>query len=495
MEFLLSRYRNLTILLIVIVAQLVLIAYQVKTNKNVPLIRIWAVSAVTPVEQALEFVRRNTIGRVEDYFVLLGVRSENERMRKEIGELKLQNNYLQNELTMADRVRALTSFQRHAPSKTLAAEIIGNGTGANSKVVFIDRGSASGVEAGMAVITPDGIVGKVLDAYPTASLVMLITDPTFAAGVVSQKNHVRGTLKGQGNSACIVDYVQNEQKVESGEWFYTSGEDRIFPKGLPVGKVDAVRNGKTFKEIYVSPSAFQNGVEEVLVVLEGVHQAIPDTLVASPGYKLLAPPPDVAGQKAQAGDSSTSVLSTDADRLKQEYKATGEAQNHVYGEGAPGSKPPDFTKLGTAPAVPPKPASAAPAGTAANPPKPSGAPASAGASATSPGAPKSTASTAPAAGVVPGAASPSKPGATTKPVPAGTQPAKPASQTETTQPRSASGPDESAPPETPAKPKPRVVPPAVPGATGATESGTPDPSVLKPRPPAPNPAPPPPPAP
>src|SRR5690349_15648413 len=128
MEFLLSRYRNLTILLIVIVAQLVLIAYQVKTNKDVPLIRVWAVTAVTPVEQALEFVRRNTIGRIQDYFVLLGVRGENERMRKEIGELKLQNNYLQNELATADRAQALAAFQHHTPSKTLAAEIVGNGT-------------------------------------------------------------------------------------------------------------------------------------------------------------------------------------------------------------------------------------------------------------------------------------------------------------------------------------------------------------------------------
>src|SRR5215469_9993406 len=111
MEFLLSRYRNLTILLIVIVAQLVLIAYQVKTNRNVHLIRVWAVTAVTPVESVLEFARRNTIGRVEDYFVLLGVRGENERMEKEIGELKLQNNCLQNQLAMADRAQALAAFQ------------------------------------------------------------------------------------------------------------------------------------------------------------------------------------------------------------------------------------------------------------------------------------------------------------------------------------------------------------------------------------------------
>ena len=140
-------------------------------------------------------MRRYTWGFVEDYFVLLGVRSQNEKLQHENGQLKIENHYLKSELSTADRARALSVFQAHSPSKTVAARVIGNGTGANSKVVFVDRGSASGVESGMAVVTPDGIVGKVVDAYPTASLVMLITDPTFAAGVVSQKNRVHGTLR------------------------------------------------------------------------------------------------------------------------------------------------------------------------------------------------------------------------------------------------------------------------------------------------------------
>ena len=373
MDFFLSRYRNLTVLLIVIVAQLLLIAYQVKTSRDIPLIRVWAVTAVTPAEQVLEVVRRYTWGFVEDYFVLLGVKSENDRLKHENGDLKLENHYLKSELSTADRARALSVFQAHSQSKTVAARVIGNGTGANSKVVFVDRGSASGVESGMAVVTPDGIVGKVVDAYPTASLVMLITDPTFAAGVISLKNHVRGTLKGQGHSECLVDYVQNEEAVDAGEWFYTSGDDRIFPKGFPVGQVSAARNGKTFKEIYVKPSGMQGGVEEVLIVLEGVHQQIPDSDMATPGYKILASPPESAAQ-ATTPEANGTFLTTDADRLREQYKQAGAAQNHVFGEGVPGSKPPDFTKIqgirantpasaipgNPPPAAPPKPAAAAP---------------------------------------------------------------------------------------------------------------------------------------
>src|ERR1700687_2322327 len=340
MDFFLSRYRHLTVLLIVITAQLLLIAYQVKTNKKVPLLGGWAVTAVTPVEQGLELVRRYTWGFVEDYFVLLGVRSQNDKLQHENGQLKLENHYLKSELSTADRARALSVFQAHSPSKTVAARVIGNGTGANSKVVFVDRGSTSGIQSGMAVVTPDGIVGKVVDAYPTASLVMLITDPTFAAGVISQKNRVRGTLKGLGQTKCLVDYVQNEEKVDAGEWFYTSGDDRIFPRGFPVGQVTSVRNGKTFKEISVVPSGFPGGVEEVLIMLQGQHLQIPDGQTAAPGYKILPAPQESATDVPQPTGQPT-VLTTDADRLREQYKQSGDAQHHVFGEGTPGSIPPE----------------------------------------------------------------------------------------------------------------------------------------------------------
>ncbi len=370
MDFFLSRYRHLTVLLVVITAQLLLIAYQVKTNNDIPLIRVWAVTAITPVEQSLEFVRRYTWGFVEDYFVLLGVRSRNEKLLRENGQLKIENNYLKSELSTADRARALSVFQARSPSKTVAARVIGNGTGANSRVVFVDRGSTSGVESGMAVVTPDGIVGKVVDAYPTASLVMEIIDPTFAAGVVSQKNRVHGTLKGQGHAECLVDYVQNEEHVDIGEWFYTSGDDRIFPKGFPVGQVTAAPNGKTFKEIYVSPSGMQGGVEEVLIVLQGVHQEVPGAEIASPAYNLL-PPPTEATQTPEGG-SEPGALFTDADRLRAIYKDVGIEQKHTYGEGAPGTKPPDFTKIPSLHGVPPPaaPAPGAPPAQSSAAPKP-----------------------------------------------------------------------------------------------------------------------------
>ncbi len=332
MEVLLSRFRNLMVLAIVIALQLLLLAYQVKTGSDVPLIRVWAVTAITPAARGVEMARSGTTGFFSDYFFLLDVRDENHKLKAELDRTKLENQFLKTELSTADRARALAQFQQRSPSKTMPARIIGNGTGANSKVVFIDRGSSSGVEKGMAVITPDGIVGKVIQAYPTAAQVLLITDSTFAAGVISQKNRVHGTIRGQGGPTCTVEYVQNEEKVDEDEWFFTSGDDRVFPKGLPVGQAAVVRQGRATKEIFVAPSGLQGGFEEVLVVLEGVHQLIPDPAQAGASLHIMPPPP----ADATTPNSSTAVApgsGTDADRLMDKYKKIGTVEGVQYGSG------------------------------------------------------------------------------------------------------------------------------------------------------------------
>jgi rod shape-determining protein MreC len=352
MEFLTHRYRSLTALVLVIGAQLLLLAYQVKTQQDVRLIRVWAVTAVTPVARVLEAVRSNVASFVHDYVVLVDVRQENRRLSAELGKLKLEAQYLRAELATADRARALRIFQSRTPSRTIAARIIGTATAADSKVVFIDRGSTSGVMRGMAVITPDGIVGRISAAYPTASQALLITDPSFAAGVISRKNYVQGTLKGQGHGLCTVDYVQNEEKLEEGEWFFTSGDDRVFPKGLPVGQVRTVRKGKVLKEVILAPSGFSDGLEEVLIVLEGVHQPVPPVKEAAQRQQLLPPPPAASSDSGSPESRSPAVsLSTDADRLRERYRRIGEAQGHVFGEGVPGSPAPDFN-LDSAPSQP-----------------------------------------------------------------------------------------------------------------------------------------------
>jgi rod shape-determining protein MreC len=362
MESFLNRYRNITVLLLVIFAQMVLLAVQVKNDREVPVIRVWTVTAVTPVARVIEGLRQGSVGFVRNYILLHDADADNRRLRDEVGRLKIENIFLKNELNTADRAKALTIFEARTPSKMLAATVVGTGAGAGtgSKVVFIDRGTASGVERGMGVVTPDGIAGKVIAAYPTASEVLLVTDPDFAAGVISQKNGARGTLKGQGTPECELDYVPLEEKIELGEMLFTTGDDRIFPRGFPAGVVRVVRTGPLFQQILVEPIGLQHGLEDVLIIVEGVHQEIPAAPPVNQQVYIAPPPPASGVAPAPAAQGvMPAPVGTEADRLRSAYKAVGDAQNHVFGEGLPGSKPPDFTQLGSAGS----PKAASPAGT------------------------------------------------------------------------------------------------------------------------------------
>ena len=372
MEALLTRYRNLTVLLVVVVAQLLYLAYQVKTNRDERLIRVWAVTAVTPMAGIVEAVRHNTIGFLEDYFILLDVREQNRKLKADNDRLRMENVYYRNQLATAENARALTLFQQQTPSKTVAARVIGNTTVGTAKAVFVDRGSTSGIEKGMAVVTPEGVVGKVIAVYPLVSQVLLVTDPTFKVGIESQKGHVHGVLD-CASGKCMVDQVQNEDKVAVGEWFFTSGEDRIFPKGFPVGVVASSQTGQGSREIHLNLSGAPGGVEEVLVVLQGVHQPIPTVTPAETEDEtasMLPPPPPEKGEDA----ATAAKPQTEADKVLEKYAEIGKQQDHVYG--GYGSSIPNFNVKPGAPASPapvsavkPEPA-AGPAKTAVTKPAP-----------------------------------------------------------------------------------------------------------------------------
>jgi rod shape-determining protein MreC len=247
MELLLNRYRNLTVLVIAIVAQLALLAYQVKGNGEVRLIRVWAVSAVTPLARLIEGGRSNISRFFSDYFVLLDVREENKRMRAELERTKLDNQYLQTELSTADRARSLAIFQQQSPSKTVAAHVIGNSTAVTSR-------SSSWTAAPIAASKRDG--GDHAGRHRRQSdwrvpdRLLRASDhrPHLRRQCHLTKEPSHGTLKGQGYSTAMIDYVQNEGGWKPARWFYTSGDDRIFPKGLAGGEATVVRPGKSHKE-------------------------------------------------------------------------------------------------------------------------------------------------------------------------------------------------------------------------------------------------------
>src|SRR5271169_3744721 len=266
----LGRYRNLIVLVGVLFAQVLGLAVQVRrTSDNEPtrLIRIWAVGAVTPLEKVLVWVQTSTGNVWHNYFYLRGVRAENRNLKQQIERMSLEQVRMSQDADQARRLQALLAFKEQFISQTMAAQVIGSSGSELSRSVYIDKGEGSGIKPDMAVITADGIVGKVLRVYGSTSLVLLINDQTSGVGALLDKTRLQGILRGTPAGEVVLEKVMSDETVPAGEMVLTSGGDGIFPKGLQVGRVTKVAPGSDlFLNIRVRPAADLSKLEEVLVV-------------------------------------------------------------------------------------------------------------------------------------------------------------------------------------------------------------------------------------
>jgi rod shape-determining protein MreC len=262
------RHRSFTLLATMLVAQVLLLAYQIKRDSHVRLIRVWAVDAMTPPERAGTWA----IGKVHHvwsgYFNLLHVRRDNQALEEQIHNLELRNAQLESEAAEAQRLETLLAFRdAHPSSQVLAARVIAATADSASRAVFINRGTRDGVRRDMAVITPDGVVGKIFEAYAGTAEVLLLTDKESGVGALLADSRTQGVVRGTGDSNPELRYVANDEKVAPGTVILTSGEDRIFSKDLPLGTVVEVKPGNPFQQIRLRPAARLDRLEEVLVVL------------------------------------------------------------------------------------------------------------------------------------------------------------------------------------------------------------------------------------
>ena len=273
MENLITRYRNVTILVGVLFAQVLGLAMQVRRStqdESTRLIRVWAVDTVTPFEKGIVWSQHGISNLWHNYFYLRGVRQENRELKQEIERLRIEQVRLNQDAEQARRLQALLGFKEQFISKTLPAQVIGSSGSEQSRVIYIDKGTRDGIKPDMAVITAEGVVGKVLRvSNKTTSQVLLINDQTSGVGAILEKTRLQGVLRGTPLGEVVLEKVMSDETVEPGERVVTSGGDQIFPKGLAVGTVTKVSPGpELFLNIRVKPAADLNRLEEVLVITQ-----------------------------------------------------------------------------------------------------------------------------------------------------------------------------------------------------------------------------------
>src|SRR6267154_605433 len=293
MESVLGRYRNLIVLVGVLFAQVLGWAVQVKrTSDSEPtrLIRVWAVGTIAPLEKALAWVQTSSSDLWHNYFYLRGVRAENRSLKAQLERMSRDQARMSQDADQARRLQALLSFKEQFISQTMAAQVIGASGSELSRSVYIDKGEKDHIKPDMAVITADGIVGKVLRVYRSTSQVLLINDQTSGVGALLDKTRLQGILRGTSAGEAVLDKVMSDETVPAGELVLTSGGDGVFPKGLLVGRVTKVSAGNDlFLNIHVRPAADLSKLEEVLVVTKiDERQAKPDQAGAARAVDILA---------------------------------------------------------------------------------------------------------------------------------------------------------------------------------------------------------------
>src|SRR5437764_5551998 len=277
MESFFSRYKSALLLMAVLFVQVIMLATQLKRpddpkdpgSSGTRLIRVWAVNIVTPIERTFIGAGRLLRNTWHNYVDLHDVRNQNRKLQADVDRLRLQQAKLKEDAEQAHRLQALLEFKQKFIGATVAAQVIGTAGSEQSHVIYIDKGAQHGLKQDMAVITPDGIVGKVREVLFMSSQVLLVNDRDSGAGVILEKSRLQGDLHGSSQGETLVKNVMSDEKVDIGERVITSGGDRIYPKGLPVGVVTAFNTDPDkplFLSIAVKPSTNLSRLEEVLLV-------------------------------------------------------------------------------------------------------------------------------------------------------------------------------------------------------------------------------------
>jgi rod shape-determining protein MreC len=281
-----SRYRQTTFLAGVVFLQVLLLAYQIKREHQVRLVRVWAVEAVTPFGRASTWSLGRIGGIWSGYIGLHGAHDENIRLRNQVEQLEIRNRQLESQAAEADRLSVLLNFRdAHPEAPMLAAQVIEASADITSHTIFINRGERDHVRNNMAVITPDGIVGKIVEVFPGTAQILLLNDKDSGVGALFSETRTHGVVKGNGDPEPRMDYVVNDEKVHAGEQILTSGEDRIFPKGLAIGTVIDSAPASPFQLIHVRTAARLDRLEDVLVLLsqQGLAAKQTDQVTAQVG--------------------------------------------------------------------------------------------------------------------------------------------------------------------------------------------------------------------
>jgi rod shape-determining protein MreC len=262
------KHRKSLFLLFLFILLFWLVTLQVKNGRFTFMEKpVLAVSGF--FERVISWPFNTVVSIGKGYFLLVGTEQENERLRSENERLQLENGVMNELLQENDRLRDALDFKRTYPPSTVMAEVIGRRSSPVSSTVTLNKGADQGIRKDMAVITAEGVVGKVQAVLPGTAKVLLLTDPGSTIAVRVLRNREEGLLEGKLVS-CSLKYVSYYVDIQEGDILVTSGLDGIYPKGLAVASVVKVskHEANPFQTVVAEPAVGLSRLEEALVLLK-----------------------------------------------------------------------------------------------------------------------------------------------------------------------------------------------------------------------------------
>ena len=245
----------------------VLISAQVNTASGLPVLQVVTFGAFSEVQRATMSMIDGVRGLWSGYVALQQVEEENLALKQELQTLQIRLQQERAEAQRTDNLRQLLELRERAQLDTTAAEVIAGPASPEFQTVTIDKGSSDGLATDMAVISPAGVVGRVILPSGRASKVQLLIDLNAAAGALIERTRVQGVVVGAGSGMLKMRYVPGTADVKTGDLVVTSGIDGIYPKGFVIGTIDHVAGSAgEYHEINVRPAVDFARLEEVLIV-------------------------------------------------------------------------------------------------------------------------------------------------------------------------------------------------------------------------------------
>ncbi|MBI4280170.1 MAG: rod shape-determining protein MreC [Armatimonadetes bacterium] len=263
----LSRPIALFVLLLFVTLLTLTLQVRMEQRRQVGAVGMLVLTLLAPVQDGLTRAADAGAGSWRLLAEIGALRTENARLHAEVARLSREAADLRERAAATERLERLLVLTQERPGRLVAGRVIARDAAVWLSTVMVDHGRAHGVRRGAPVVVPEGLVGRVMEAAPASSRVLLITDSRSAVGALLQRSRDVGVVEGTGHPMLVMRYLSRGADVRAGDAVVTSGLGGVFPRGLVIGTVVEVAKDQVglFQEAKVKPAVDLGRLEEVLI--------------------------------------------------------------------------------------------------------------------------------------------------------------------------------------------------------------------------------------